>query len=132
MDFELQAIRPSSRRSRPLAWLAATSGIALVLLALTSTHVTSAANDKAPVVTAQVSTAVSDGITTSSISPSISPMRQAAANVDRHEATPIPQSERHILILLIFACFTVMAAGGFALWRRGWQEVLRKQDGLDT
>ncbi len=131
MDFELETIRPSSRRSRPLAWFAATSGVALVLLALASPHLprTSATIDVAARTT--LASPDTDAITTASIAAPFTPVRTAELGADHRQMTSIPASERHIVILLIFACFSVMAAGGLALWRRNWQEVVHRQSPPD-
>lgn len=129
MDFELETFRRPSRRSRPLAWLAAISGVALVTLALASTPATVEPGSMSFAASTEISHPRPDAITTSSIAASTTPLHVSAAMVDRNHQTPLPQSERHLLILLIFACFTVMAIGGFALWKRGWQDLIQPARG---
>jgi hypothetical protein len=131
MDFELEATRPSSRRSRPLAWLAAISGLLLVLIALGSAQAT-AGMQSPSAASSSVSHAGADPITTSGIVPSLTPLRTEAAGIDRHQATTLPESERHILILLILVCFAVMAVGVQALLKREWRNVIQRQKATDT
>lgn len=129
MDFELETFRRPSRRSRPLAWLAAISGVALVTLALASTPATLKPGSKSFAASIESSHTRPDATTTSSIAASTTPLHVSASMIDRNHRTPLPQSERHLLILLIFACFTVMAIGGFALWKRGWQDLVQRARG---
>ncbi len=131
MDYDLEAFPPSSRRSRTLSWLAATSGIALVLIALGSTQARSASGSEQVSANTPAIVADQDPLTTSSIMPALIPVEGTAfARLPAHQST-LPPSERHVLILLLFACFTVMAAGGLSLWKRGWHEITRQQQPID-
>ncbi|MDR7029747.1 hypothetical protein [Rhizobium rosettiformans] len=69
--------------------------------------------------------AQADQLTTSSIV-AASPARIVDVTTAQVHNFPLPQSERHLLIVLLFVCFTVMAIGGLALWKRNWQEVVQR------
>lgn len=130
MDYDLEALHPSSHRSRMLSWLAASSGVALILIALGSGEARSASGGETVPSTSTVSstssavTAPSDALTTSSITPTLAPIRAAAADRSLAQHANLPASERHVLILLLFGCFAVMATGAYSLWRRGWQSFI--------
>lgn len=124
MDYELEACTPPSRRSRSLAWLAAASGLALALFMFASPGAASPPSGDKLIVAPQTSTISADRLTTGSIVPA-SPVRLVDVPASAMKHLPLPQKERHVLIVLLFACFTVMAAGGFALWRRGWREIVQ-------
>lgn len=131
MDYDLEAFPPSSRRSRTLSWLAATSGVALVLIALGSTQARSASGSEQVSTNTPAIAADQDPLTTSSIMPALTPVEVAASvRFPAHQST-LPPSERHVLILLLFACFTVMTAGVLSLWKRGWREITRQQEPVD-
>ncbi|NBB50693.1 hypothetical protein GVN24_20660 [Rhizobium sp. CRIBSB] len=131
MDYDLEAFPPSSRRSRTLSWLAATSGVALVLIALGSTQARSASGSEQVSTNTPAIAADQDPLTTSSIMPALTPVEVAASvRLPAHQST-LPPSERHVLILLLFACFTVMTAGVLSLWKRGWREITRQQEPVD-
>ena len=75
--------------------------------------------------------AQTDSVTTSSIV-TASPARIVDVTAAQVQDFPLPQDERHLLIVLLFVCFTVMAVGGLALWKRNWQEVVRRAHNEDT
>ncbi|SIQ35042.1 hypothetical protein SAMN05880561_102867 [Rhizobium sp. RU33A] len=126
MDYELEACTPPSRRSRSLAWLAAASGLALALFMFGSPGAASPPSQDKIIVAPQTSTISADRLTTGSIVPA-SPVRLVDVPASAMKHLPLPQKERHVLIVLLFACFSVMAAGGFALWRRGWREIVQSK-----
>ncbi|WP_156323026.1 hypothetical protein [Rhizobium sp. AAP116] len=127
MDYELEACTPPSRRSRSLAWLAAASGLALALFMFGSPGAASPPSQDKVIVAPSASTISADRLTTGSIVPA-APVRLVDVPTSAVEHLPLPQKERHVLIVLLFACFTVMAAGGFALWKRGWQEIVQGEN----
>jgi len=125
VDYDFDDFPPPSRRNRSLAWMGAVSGLALALFMFGSPG---AASSSAPhIVAASTVTpmAQADQLTTSSIVPA-SPARIVDVTTTQVQNFPLPQSERHLLIVLLFVCFTVMAIGGLALWRRNWQEVVQR------
>lgn len=125
MDYELDTYSPSSRRSRPLAWLAAASGLVLVLFALGSPQAATLAETQPVSAHGAAVENVSDPVTTSSIV-TTSPVKLVDVSAADSPARPLPLHERHLLIVLLFACFTVMSVGGFALWKRGWRDVVQR------
>lgn len=126
MDYDLDARTPPSRRSRPLAWLAAVSGLALALFMFGSPGAASPPSAGSGITASDrsVSAPHPDRVMTGSIV-SASPVRLINVPAGTGKNLPLPQSERHLLIVLLFACFAVMTAGGFALWRRGWRDIVR-------
>lgn len=138
MDYELEALTPPSRLNRSLGWLAAASGLALALFLVgTPGAATQQATETASQAVAAPAArqdfaaqeADADRVTTGSIVPAAS-VRVVQVSAESARNLPLPQSERHLLIVLLFACFAVMATGGFALWKRGWNDVVR-QSGLE-
>lgn len=124
MDYELEARTPPSRRSRSLAWLAAASGLALAMFMFGSPGAASPPSTPPGIQTPGGSSPHADRMTTASIvSPSPVPLAHVPAA--RAQSLPLPEKERHLLIVLLFACFAVMAGGGLALWKRGWNDILR-------
>ncbi len=130
MDFELEACTPTSRRSRPLAWLALASGLGLALFLFGSPGTASSPNTSQQTTSALQSASEMDHLTTSSILPA-----SRATMIDlpngHAQSLPLPQSERHLLILLLLICFAAMAAGVFGLWKRSWNEIIQRQNSID-
>ncbi|MBU2328541.1 MAG: hypothetical protein KJ755_14510 [Alphaproteobacteria bacterium] len=131
MDYELEARTPPSRRSRSLAWLAAASGLALALFMFASPGAAT------PPATAPVAKSLTvhdtraDHLTTGSIARA-APVRLVHVPASHSQDLPLPQTERHLLILLLLACFAVMAAGGLALWKRGWHDIVQRARAEDA
>lgn len=139
MDYELEALTPPSRLNRSLGWLAAASGLALALFLVgtpgaATQQVTGTASQALAAPAARQDFAVqeadADRVTTGSIVPAV-PVRVVQVSAESARNLPLPQSERHLLIVLLFACFAVMATGGFALWRRGWSDLVRQSRSAD-
>ena len=127
MDYDLDARTPPSRQSRPLAWLAAVSGLALALFMFGSPGAASppGASNGMLATERTASGLQPDRVMTGSIV-STAPVRLVNMPIVSGQKVPLPQSERHLLIGLLFACFAVMAASGFALWRRGWRDLVQR------
>jgi hypothetical protein len=134
MDYELEALTPPSRLNRSLGWLAAASGLALALFlvgtpgAATQPATETASEAFTPPASSQdfaVQGTKADSVTTGSIVPA-APVRVVQVSAASSRNLPLPQSERHLLIVLLFACFAVMAIGGIALWKRGWNDLVRQ------
>lgn len=130
MDFELEACTPTSRRSRPLAWLALASGLGLALFLFGSPGTASSPNTPQQTTSAVQSASRMDQVTTSSILPA-SPARVIDLQSGHGQSLPLPQSERHLLIVLLLICFAAMAAGVFGLWKRSWQEITQRKNSID-
>lgn len=130
MDYELETCTPPSRRSRSLAWLAAASGLALALFMFGSPG--AATPPGAPPVVERFAApdTEADRLTTASIV-SASPVRLVNVPATQGQNLPLPESERHLLIVLLFACFAVMATGGFVLWKRGWHDIVHRSGSDD-
>ncbi len=128
MDYEFEACTPPSRQSRSLAWLAAASGLALALF-MFGTPGAATPPEPVPVTDTRAAPGPhADRLTTGSIV-SAAPVRLVHVPASHPDNLPLPQGERHLLIVLLFACFAVMAAGGFALWKRGWRDMLQATRG---
>ncbi|MDQ0423462.1 hypothetical protein J2045_004514 [Peteryoungia aggregata LMG 23059] len=126
MDYELDDFSPSSRRSRSIAWLALLSGVALIMIAVGSPQATPASGIGPTSLRASPLPPQADPAFTSSIIPSAVALEAPSPTAAiKHEAT-LPLRERHILIVLLLVCFTAMAAGGAALWKRGWRELVQR------
>lgn len=124
MDYELEARTPPSRRSRSLAWLAAASGLALAMFMFGSPGAASPPSAPPGIQSPGGPSTHADRLTTASIV-SPSPVRLVQVPAAKGQNPPLPERERHLLIILLFACFAVMAVGGLALWKRGWHELVR-------
>jgi hypothetical protein len=127
MDFELEATRPSSHRSFVVSWLAATSGVALVLIALGTGEARSAPGIEAASSSSPAITVTQDPLTTSSITPALAPIKASAVERAPSRHSNLPPSERHVLILLLLACFALMATGAYSMWRRSWNSIVGKE-----
>lgn len=124
MDKEFDVDRLPPRRNRPLAWLGAVSGVALVLLALGSPPSKPIGEPESQAISIPDHAGRPDPFTTAGIAP-LTPV-QAGKFTDMQERdSPLPRDDRVLLMTLLFACFSVMAACGFALWNRGWQETAK-------
>jgi hypothetical protein len=123
MHFEPEACTPPSRRSRSLAWLAAASGLALSLFIFGTPGAATSPRAEPAAVNVGASGARADHLTTGSIVQT-APVRVVKVPAAHGQMLPLPQSERHLLIVLLLVCFVVMAAGSFTLWKRDWQELL--------
>ncbi len=126
MDFELEAVTPPSRPSRSLAWLGAASGLALALFLFGSPGTASSPEQTPSAAHLSVPSSAQDAITTASILPAPG-VRGVVSTADSGQPITLPESERHLLIILLSLCFMVMAAGGFALLKRGWQELVQQE-----
>lgn len=125
MDYELEACTPTSRRSRSLAWLAAASGLALALFMFASPGAATPPGAEPVAQSLAAPGAHADHVTTGSIIRA-APVRLVHAPAPHGQNLPLPQTERHLLIVLLFACFAVMVAGGLALWKRGWHDIVQR------
>ena len=131
MDYELEACTPPSRRSRSLAWLAAASGLALALFMFASPGAATPPATEPAVRSLAAPDIRADHVTTGSIMRA-APVRLIQVPAAHGQDLPLPQTERHLLILLLFACFAVMAAGGLALWKRGWHDIVQRAEAGDV
>ncbi|MBC2774273.1 hypothetical protein H6M51_15520 [Rhizobium sp. AQ_MP] len=120
MDFDLEASKPSPRRHCSLAWLGVAGGLTLALLLAGSPGIASSSGTQIQASAMTQHQTGTDPMATASIVPA-SPVRVVDTTAARDENRPLPQSERHLLIVLLFLCFMVMAGGGLALWKRAWQ-----------
>jgi hypothetical protein len=126
MDFDLEAVTPPSRPSRSLAWLGAASGLALALFLFGSPGTASSPEQTPTAAHLIVPTSTQDAITTASILPA-PVVRGDLSTANSGQTLTLPESERHLLIILLSLCFMVMAAGGFALLKRGWQDLIQQE-----
>jgi hypothetical protein len=124
MDLELEARTPPSRRSRSLAWLAAASGLALAMFMFGSPGAATPPGAPPTVESLTAPNIEADRMTTASIV-SAAPVRLVHLPATQAGNPQLPQSERHLLIVLLFVCFAVMAVGGLAMWKRGWHDIVR-------
>ncbi|QEE44427.1 hypothetical protein FVA81_07295 [Rhizobium sp. WL3] len=130
MDYELETCTPPSRRSRSLAWLAAASGLALALFMIGSPGAAKPPGTEAAAQSLAAPGAHADHVTTGSIIRT-APVRLVHVPATHGQDLPLPQTERHLLIVLLFACFAVMATGGFVLWKRGWHDIVHRSGSDD-
>lgn len=126
MDFDLEAVTPPSRPSRSLAWLGAASGLALALFLFGSPGTASSPDQTPTAVHLSLPSSVQDAITTASILPA-PVVRGDLSTANSGQPITLPESERHLLMILLSVCFMVMAAGGFALLKRGWQDLIQPE-----
>jgi hypothetical protein len=111
--------RPLRRRSR--IWIVATLFIGTATAVIANPQ--PAPQGPAPIVAqGPTHSPPPSGEVTSSIGMMTAPantVRQGLAN------STIPTPERKILILLLGLCFLVMVFGGYGLWRRGVEDMVR-------
>ena len=101
VNYELDDFSPPSRRNRALPWVAAASGLALALFMFGTPGAASPPSAQMSAASIATPVAQTDSVTTSSIV-TASPARIVDVTAAQVQDFPLPQDERHLLIVLLF------------------------------